>query len=469
MKNDSIQKLPEKFLRFIEAKELLRDTDRIIAAVSGGVDSMVMLSLLLKFQKRLNLDIIVVHFNHLYRGKLADADQQLVENFCKKQNIQCFVRKADVKKYAETNGVSFEMAGRELRYQFFYEIVGKHKNSKIATAHIASDNAETILLHIIKGCGLKGLKGIEPQRDAVIRPILFAKKDDLYRYAEKMNIPFSEDHTNFENDCERNIIRNEILPILKKKINPALEDSLEKLSEIAGNYHHYAEKKASEIYRKICIQENSGKILLKRKDFVRLEQLLRSEILLLAFKKLRSKGEYNPGYVKLEQLNQVLTESKTGKYLTPFPDLLVERNRSELIIVNTDRFQWKNSEIEPGKIYTMEFFIFSSKMIKFDDFSGVNNLRDIEYIDAKKIKGTLRLRHWQAGDRFKPLGSRFEKKLSDFFIDEKISGFQKKILPLLVDDEKILWICGYRINDDVKITNETKKILEVKYKEIENG
>lgn len=459
----------QKYINFCQKHKLFDNREVIVAGVSGGVDSMVMLSLLLEYAEQFHINVVVVHFNHMLRGKKADDDQKMVETFCRERKIKFICQKADVVQFAKDNKISFEMAGRQLRYNFFEEVATEYKHSVIATAHILNDNTETLLMRIFKGTGLQGLCGIDFQRENIIRPMLFAEKKELYIYAKEHNIPFSDDHTNFENDCLRNVIRNEILPRIKKEINPNIDENLYNLSVTATEYSNFIKNNISEILDNIFYRQSSYEIVLKIDDLKDLDIVERKEVLLQTFRLLDSNIDSYPGFSTMEQIDNLLFTSDVGRYVKAYQNILIEIGRKFLYIVNLQKMNWQNIEISPGKIYPMEFFIFSSKFIKFEEFSAVNNLRNNEFIDADKITGGLVLRHWQEGDRFKPFGNKFSKKLSDFFIDEKVPRFKKQYIPILADDEKILWICGLRLSNEVRITKNTSNILEIRYEEIDNG
>ncbi len=465
MKNEIVHTIENQFLAYSEKHQFFQAVETIVLAVSGGVDSMVMAYLLEKFKRKNNYKIALAHFNHLYRGSLAYQDENLVREFAQKNKIQFYVDRCNVKEYAEKNKISFEMAGRRLRYQFFNKIAAKYKYSKIATAHIADDHSETILMRLVKGTGLRGVTGIDAARDNIIHPMLFASKKQLYDYAGVRKIPFNDDHTNFEPDCTRNIIRNKVIPIIRKEINPSLDTTLDNFSEIVRETQIYIEKNARQIYEKLYNCDNNYTIRFNINEIGQLPSVLRREVLLNAFKSLDTAIQRFPAYHFMVKIDHLILESSTGKYIQPFPDILVQRDRGCLLVIDKRKVEWEEEKINPEQIYHTDSFILSSKFIKFDDFDSTNYSSNIEYLDADKIKGTLRLKHWQKGDKFVPFGNQNHKKLSDFFIDEKLALIRKKHQPVLWDDQKIIWVCGMRLSDEVKITRETKKILKLEYKE----
>ncbi|MFP4546508.1 MAG: tRNA lysidine(34) synthetase TilS [Fidelibacterota bacterium] len=466
MHSSEKKNIEDDFLNFCESENLLFPSQHILVCVSGGVDSMVLLHLLWKFKVSFKYTLSAAHFNHLTRNGASDDDEKLVRNYCHQIDTNLYTERADVETLAGKMGISFEMAGRRLRYQFFEKTAREIGNATIATAHIQSDNTETILMRMINGTGLHGLTGIEVKRKNIIRPLMFAQKANLYQYAEINKIPYHDDHTNFENEGQRNVIRNTILPEIRKHLNPNIDNNMDNFSKIILEYLSFIKK----IVRKQFFQ-CAGKITACYLEFdieklKNLESIIRKEMLLAGFHEIDNKINNYPSFHYMQRIEDLIFSSDTGRYIEPYKNVIVLVNREKLIILNKKNIAWEELEIRPGKIYTRDSFIFSSKFIKFEDFISINNSRSVEYIDADKISGKLRLRHWQQGDNFSPLGSQFKKKLSDFFIDNKIPRFLKDHIPILWDEEKIIWVCGMQISDDVKITKKTRKILKLEYKEL---
>jgi len=453
------------FSRFSLENKIFQDVETLIIAVSGGVDSMVMLTLLYELKRIFGYEMIVAHFNHLYRGELANQDEKIVLEYCNKLGVKFQADRQDVMKYSVQKKISFEMAGRELRYKFFNRIAKNYNNAKIVTAHILSDNTETILLRIIKGTGLNGIKGIQPKIRNLLRPLLFASKKQLYQYAKTKNIPFNDDHTNFENDCQRNIVRNKLLPVINE-INPQIDQSIQRLSTIVHQQLDFSQKIADEIFRKIIKTDKIYFLEIDIKELQNQTATIQSEIIFRAIRHINCEIKNHPPFHYMEKIENLLTNSKTGKFIRIFENVILLKNRNKLSLFNENLLNWKKFNIDLEKIYKRVSFIFSTKFVKFGNFSDINN--SIELIDAEKIKGQLKLRHWKEGDRFIPFGNKFVKKLSNYFIDTKVSRFEKLHTPILVDDEKIIWICGMQLSNEVRVSDSTRKILKLEYKELNN-
>ena len=227
-----IKKIDQKILKFINEESLLSKGDKVLVAFSGGTDSVFLLSFLLKYKKRFNIQLAAFHLNHNLRGKEAIDDEKYCRKFSRDNKIKYFSESKNVKMFAKKNKISMEEAGRKIRYSELERIANKNDFNKIATAHNANDNTETVLLNLIKGTGLKGISGIPVKRGKIIRPILSVSRDEILSYLEKKKIPYRTDSSNLSSEYERNFLRNKIIPDLKDRLNPQLDNTLLKSSTI---------------------------------------------------------------------------------------------------------------------------------------------------------------------------------------------------------------------------------------------
>ena len=272
--------LIEQVLKTIKKYNLIQQNDKIVCAVSGGPDSICMLDILrrIKEENQINFDIIVCHINHMIREE-ATADEQYVENYCKKYSIPFFVKRVDVKKIAENNKQGTEEAGRKVRYDFFEEIFQKENATKIAIAHNKNDKIETIIMNIFRGSGISGLRGIEPVREnKFIRPLIETERIDIEKYCEENNLNPRIDKTNFINDVTRNKIRNIAIPYIQNEFNPNFINVLNRLSDVITEEDEYMKKRTIEIYNKIKIREQDGFIILNLKEFNKQEEVIRKRL-----------------------------------------------------------------------------------------------------------------------------------------------------------------------------------------------
>lgn len=455
-----MSKLYTKFVNIIKKHRLLPRNDRLIAGVSGGVDSMVMLDLLKKYQKAKanSFELIAAHINHMTRAGQSNQDQKLVEKYCQKHSIPIKVRKVDVPKMAQESRQSFEMVARNIRYDFFGELAG---DGRISTAHTLDDHIETILHRILKGTGLKGLSGIQYKAGNVIHPLRFATKQDLYDYAGENDIDFNEDHTNYENHCERNVLRNTIIPEIQKEINSGYRDAIHRLSQIAQESDDFLTQSAQEKLLKIITKSSSWYHILAIEKLKSLHPALIKKIIYLACHQLRP-------YVALEfasfaQILEQLSRKNEGQIINLGSGLSANFDRDRLVIFDKKLQNWDNKKIEIGEDYQTDSFTFKIEPAENSWNKGTDH--NVEFIDRDKIDGNLAIRHWQSGDKFQPVNFGHTKKLSDLFIDEKIGKFRKHQIPILVDDNNIIWVCGIRLSDRYKIDKNTSNILKLEYYE----
>lgn len=278
--------LKEKVLKTIKDNNLIESGDNIVIGVSGGPDSIALLSILQHIQNDIQFNIYVAHVNHMIREE-AIEDQKYVEEYCKKYNIQCFVKQEKVEELAQKDKIGTEEAGRKLRYEFFDEILEKTKSNKIATAHTANDNAETVLMNIMRGSGTSGLKGIEVFRDnKYIRPLIECNRMEIEQYCEENNLQPRYDKTNKLNIYTRNKIRNLLIPYIQKEFNPNIIETLNRLSDILKQENAYLEKITQETYNNILIEETDNQIILDLKKFNSTELVIKNRLVLYTINRL---------------------------------------------------------------------------------------------------------------------------------------------------------------------------------------
>ena len=281
--------MEQKLLKIITEYDLIQKGDNIVIGVSGGPDSMALLNMLINLKKENKIDanLIVAHVNHGIREE-AEEETKYVENFCKNNNIPCYIKREKVEELAREEKVGTEEAGRKLRYSFFDEVAKKENANKIATAHNANDNAETVLMNLMRGAGTSGLKGIEIIRDGkYIRPILKFTRKEIEEYCELNKLNPKIDRTNLENIYTRNKIRNELIPLIEKEFNPNIVSSLNRLSELLTEEDEYIDKVIEEKYKEVLIEEHLGnnkvdgkeQIELDLKKFNKEEKVIKSRLI----------------------------------------------------------------------------------------------------------------------------------------------------------------------------------------------
>lgn len=317
--------MKEKILKVIKKYNLIENGDRLVLGVSGGPDSIAMLNILndIKNDKNINIDfnIVVAHINHMIR-KEADADEEYVRNFCKEKNIEFYSKSIDVIKMANNNKIGTEEAGRKARYDFFDEILLKTNSNKICIAHNKNDNAETLIMNILRGSGVSGLKGIEPKRDKYIRPLIECEREEIEKYCSEEKLNPRIDKTNFENDYTRNKIRNIVIPYVKEEFNPNIIDTLNRLSTLVKDQEEYFVDVIKEKFESLVIEENNKEIQLDLKNFNKEKKVIKSRLLLYTISSLfgNTKGIEK---IHIEDLIKLCENNIGNKYLTPNKNLKV--------------------------------------------------------------------------------------------------------------------------------------------------
>ena len=437
--------MQEQFIQNIDAKKLIRAGQKILLAVSGGIDSMVLMHLF----ENSGYDYGVVHCNFQLRGEESDGDEKFVREQVQMHGIPSFFKTFDTTEYARLNGISIEMAARELRYNYFHKIRLKYDYDLIATAHHQDDLIETFFLNLSRKTGIKGLTGIKDKSGNLIRPLLFAGRQEIEAYAAKHYIEYREDSSNNEVVFQRNYLRHKILPLFSE-LNPAFKKNL--LASIdnlrdAENVYISVLKKDKET----VVVENDGVIQI---DIEKLRTTQFPQLLLL---EVLSPLNFNSSVV--DEVFHSL-EAESGKQFFSKTHRLV-KDRDQLFISELKESEEKIYYIEENDVELFEPFdilVQTADSVNFDIIKGSN----VACIDYDMIQFPLLIRKWKQGDYFQPLGMTGIKKVSDFLIDRKVPLHEKENVWLLCSGKKIVWIMGLRLDERFKVTSDTKKVLVLK-------
>lgn len=315
--------MKDKILQTIKKYNLIEKEDKLVLAVSGGPDSMCMLSLL----KQLGNEIVVAHVNHNLR-KEAKEEEQYVKSYCEKNEIECYIKSIDIKNLAHTDKIGTEEAGRKVRYKFFEEVLKKTKATKIAVAHNKNDKIETILLHTLRGSGLEGLKGIEAKRGNIIRPLIECERKEIEQYCKQQNLQPKIDQSNFQNIYQRNKIRNVVIPYIQKEFNPNIIKTMERLADIVQLEDEYIEKQTDEAYRQVKIEEKKQEIVISLKEFNAQDQAIKARLIRSILKKLFG-STASIEKIHIEDIIKLCKNNIGNKYLTPNKNskILVEKHK----------------------------------------------------------------------------------------------------------------------------------------------
>lgn len=440
------------FNKFIISENLFSSKEKVLLAVSGGIDSVVMTDLF----KRSGLSFGIAHCNFQLRGNDSEEDELFVAELAKKNKVPFFSQRFSTLHTAQSLGISVQMAARELRYGWFAEVLRKEKYSYIATAHHLDDQVETFFINLLRSSGIAGFHGILPKQGKIIRPLLFATRENINHYATDNHIKYREDKSNNDIKYLRNKIRHEILPVLQE-INPDvirhIGDNLERIRE------------AEQIFRKTIEQ--------KRKKIIRSEKE-KITIPIGEIRKLNPQGTYlfeflSPFGFNFSQVNDLLKslDKISGKKLISHTHILI-KDRENLYITPVPGQHGKPHFLKPVLLTESTKSITSPVRLKITQQKKDKTFRidpdpSIAFLELHKLHFPLFLRKWQRGDYFYPFGQNHKKKLSDFFIDQKFSLLDKENTWLLVSGKEIVWIIGHRIDNRFRITSKTKEVLRIKW------
>ncbi len=441
--------LLNQFNKYIQDHHLFNIKDKLLLAVSGGADSVVLCALC----KQAGFDFIIAHCNFNLRAAESERDEKFVQELAEKLEVPFFVKSFNTKSIAFDEKKSIETAARDLRYEWFHQLINQSSISPInfiVTAHHADDNIETTAMNFFRGTGIAGVRGILPKQGIIRRPLLFARRSQIEQFANEQQIDFVTDSSNLESDFTRNFFRNKIIPLIQSQYPEAENNVLHNISRFTDIEKIYLQSIAQQ--KKKLMEQQGNEIhipVLKLQKTVGLFSVMYEILKTVGFT-----AQQVPDAI-------ALLKSDSGKFIQSASHRLI-KNRKWLIITPLKTNLCQNVFIEKEEA-SIEF---EAGKIQFKTASATNyNLQagnQIAQLDLKEIKFPLLLRKWKQGDYFYPLGMQKKKKLSRFFIDQKLSITQKENTWVLETDKKIIWVLGLRIDNRFKITEATKNILELK-------
>ena len=437
----------DRFLNNVEEKRLFESNQKVLLAISGGIDSMVLLHL---FEKS-GFDYGIAHCNFQLRGNESDLDEEFVRKQVLIHGVTAFFEKFDTEEYAKLSGISIEMAARELRYDFFEKIRIENNFDFIVTAHHQDDLIETFFLNLSRKTGIKGLTGIKVKSRKIIRPLLFADRVEIENYASLNYIDFREDSSNNEVVFQRNFLRHKILPLFSE-LNPAFKKNI--LASIENL------KDAEKVYSGFLSSEKAGVIVKNKNETeIKIQALIKSSFPKILLLEILSEFNFNATVVD-EIFKSLSTES--GKQFFSKTHRLV-KDRNSLFVSTIKENGDKIYYIEKDDIELFEPLDISIEKFPSENFQIVKE-PSVACLDLDQIEFPLLIRKWQQGDYFQPLGMTGFKKISDFFIDQKIPIHEKENTWILCSGKKIVWIMGHRIDNRFKINDQTNNILKIEIK-----
>ena len=450
MKKLILHSFEELLLNRISNNDYFNNNRSIIIAVSGGKDSMALLHAMIKLNQVLKKDLVVVHINHHLR-KNSIEDELFVKEFCDRNDIEIIIKHLNPKNKLKES--STEEWAREARYNLLYEISSNFNSCSIMTGHHGNDQIETILFRLSQGSGIAGLRGIHSKRGRIMRPLLSVSKNKINDYIQDIGITWTEDYSNKDLSIPRNFLRHKIVLPWEKE-NPNLLSSFDQISKNAQDVYESLIFAAKMLIPQLICNGKNGQLCLDEQQIKAIPPYLLS----LIFKELILSNSPWRRHTHYDLYNFV-SYSKTGQIFNIDNKWKLLKDRDKFILEYIDHIRKSPISVTPDKKISLNnsTFIWKSNSKKEQFINSTNT----ELIDAKKIRNkTLTLRLWNKGDRFKPIGMKGSKKLSDYFIDEKIDIFSKMKQWLLLDGDKIIWVCGRRISDDIKVTSRTTKFAK---------
>ncbi len=441
------------FKKFIHQLAIFGQSDTILVAASAGIDSCVLVDLLLK----LEFKIALAHCNFQLRGSESNDNENFVKNIAFTHQIPFFCTRFDTKIVAASKKISIQMAARDLRYEWFENILKANHYKYVATGHHKNDSLETALLNFSRGTGIAGLHGIKPISNYIIRPLLCATTNDILQYAKKNNILWQEDSSNISTKYYRNLIRHQVVPQLKL-INPNLENTFvetsEKITAVETVFQDYMSHLSNQI-----IKVNTEVVF---EFYFEKLKLLSPYIIFCVIEK------YGFNYHQAKDLLQLINQSNTSGKVLYSTDYQLLIDRHTCIITNKENQIFENILIA-NPIFNLTFLgrSIASEIIKIEDFELKTSNNTI-YLDVDKLTFPLTLRPWQNGDKMQPFGMNGTKKISDILIDKKVSKLQKDFTFVLLDSNyEILWLVGFCTTQKKCITSSTKNVLKISICDIE--
>ena len=458
---NSSRTLNARFHEYSRRRRLIGEQSKTIVAVSGGVDSTVLLDLFARERDALGLRLIVAHFNHQLRGSESDGDEQFVVDRARHYGIEAFVDRANTAEFAKHRRLGIQDAARNLRYEFFSKLLESSGFDAVATAHNADDNAETVLLHLFRGAGVQGLGGIPVSREdrKVIRPLLFASRDEIEAYATEEGIPFRTDSSNDKDKYTRNLLRHQILPVIREHVNPNVVEALQRTSDLFREMDAFLLQAARSALDGAAGQNGGSGVAILIPRLKAHPVLIQQYVVLLA---VQNATGHRPDHDDVQRILG-LAEGMTGSWVMLSDRFGVFRDRDQIVIRQMEQPLDYRIHVLQNHRYDFENFRFASTLL---EGGAAERGQGAEFVDADLIPpGHLVLRTWAEGDWFVPLGMKSRKKISDYFVDAKIPLYEKRHFPILeTKDGTVIWVCGQRIDDRFKVTDATSNVLRLEYR-----
>lgn len=468
--------MKNKVLKYIKDNKMIGYGESVVIGVSGGADSMCLLHMMENIGREFELKLMVVHVHHGIRKETADTDAEFVTRYCEDRNIAYVIERVCVPELSKKWGMSEEEAGRKVRYEAFGKALSQLGGGKIAVAHNADDSAETVLLNLFRGSGIKGMTGILPVRDNVIRPVLCLTRKEIEEYNRNNNVKYVDDETNFMAEYTRNKLRLEIMPAIKSAINSRAAEHINMAGQSLCQINDYMEKQCEEIYGSSAVTKyDNGSLYIDGKIFCSLHIAMQTQLAKKCLYMVAGKAK-DITYRHIKALKDLFLQEVGRKINLPYGILAVKEYDG--VTVSKDALRKEetthshvsdmNDEIVVSVNEDMSYRIslaecegvFSIEKAQYDEMIFIEN-KYTKWIKCDTIKDTLQLRTRRDGDYIIIDNKGARKKLKDYFIDKKIPREERNKIWLLARDNEIIWIVGYRLSEAYKVDEYTKKIMRL--------
>jgi tRNA(Ile)-lysidine synthase len=447
----------DKVKKTLKKYSMLTQGEKVVLGVSGGADS---IALLYSLNELIDygLELIVAHMNHGIRAEEAERDAEFVRETAKTLGLTFVYGEVDAKKYKEDNGLSLEDAARTLRYKFFDQVMNKHYATKLATAHTLDDQSETVLMRLIRGSGSKGLSGIPPVSNNIIRPLIETSRQEIETYLKSKNVNWVDDSSNESVEFMRNKIRHDLIPELEK-YNPQIKETLAKTADILRAEDDYISQEADKHFGDI-FKTNKSELTGDLVKFRTADKIIRYSLLRSAVEKLTSDLK-NISSIHITSADDfLLSDTASGQIDLPDDTVVVKGYDTFLVTKKTEiEREFFHTIQTPGKWSFPELEVELS-IVKTDSFDETDE--SVAYFDPGLVKFPIDVRSFKPGDRFSPLGMQSSKKLQDYFTDIKLPKFLRSRVPIFISDGEIMWAGGIRIDDRFKVTDKNSEVLKLK-------
>ena len=447
--------LENKTLNFIRQHQLINPGEKVLAAVSGGVDSMVMLHFLHRQREIMEIELAVAHFNHKLRAQESERDEKFVRRLADKLKLPFHAGKWERKE--DLTPGSLQMKARKARFIYFDSIIQQRNYHKLALAHNKNDHLETILIALLKGYGFKGIAGILPQSGGRIHPFLNITRSEILSYAKKHDLRWVEDSSNYNTYYLRNYMRMEIIPRLQTAI-PQFDSSLLSLAQTCFQIDSTLTSSTETLWENGSVRWEKDRIILDIVEFLTYLNVIQNYILIDICAKLNS--DFHPSTGIIENIKK-LCGGNTGSFIK-IGHIEIVKDRNKLIFARQAQAQ-HHLIVDLNETYQIDGITLKTETVNVDSVE-FNSNPEVEFADLDNIQGSLTFRNWRKGDRFHPLGMEHSMKVSDFLINQKISRIDKNQTFVLCDDHKIVWLCGLRLDDRVKIKKNTTRAVRFTFR-----